>query len=56
MKLQRQKAREYKGKSIYKWVVVIPPDDIKKLGWKEGMNLSGEILNMKFFCIKPSTN
>ena len=44
MKLQRQKAREYKGKPIYKWVIVIPPEDIDKLGWKEGDELIGSPL------------
>ncbi len=47
MILQKQKAREYKGKPIYKYVVVIPPEDIKKLGWKEGKNLEGTIVNNK---------
>jgi bifunctional DNA-binding transcriptional regulator/antitoxin component of YhaV-PrlF toxin-antitoxin module len=41
MKLQRQKAYEYKGKTKYKWVIVIPSEDIEKLGWKEGMELEG---------------
>ena len=43
MKLQRQKAREYKGKTIYKWVIVIPPEDIEKLSWKEGEKLIGKV-------------
>ena len=47
MKLQKQKAREYKGKPIYKWVIVIPPEDIEKLGWKEGMELDGDVIKDK---------
>ncbi len=39
MKLQRQKAYEYKGKTKHKWVIIIPSEDIEKLGWKEGIEL-----------------
>lgn len=52
MKLQKHKAREYKGKPIYKWVIVIPPDDIKKLDWKHGDELSGIIFKNKQYHIK----
>lgn len=48
MKLQKVKAREYKGKPIYKWVITIPPKDIKKLGWREGMILNGKIVNNNY--------
>jgi bifunctional DNA-binding transcriptional regulator/antitoxin component of YhaV-PrlF toxin-antitoxin module len=47
MKLQKQKAREYKGKTIYKYVMVIPPKDIEELGWKEGKNLKGIVIKDK---------
>ena len=47
MKLQRQKAREYKDKPIYKYVVVIPPKDIEQLGWKEGNELEGIVIKDK---------
>ena len=53
MKLQRQKAREYKGESIYKWVIVIPPEDIKKLGWKEGDQLSGVVKLPDRYILEP---
>jgi bifunctional DNA-binding transcriptional regulator/antitoxin component of YhaV-PrlF toxin-antitoxin module len=39
MRLQKQLSRKAKGKSYPKYVVTIPPKDIKKLGWKEGMEL-----------------
>lgn len=45
MKLQKQKAREYKDKPIYKWIIAIPPKDIKKLGWKEGHELKGTVID-----------
>lgn len=47
MKLQRQKAREYKNKPIYKWVIVIPPADIEKLGWEPQDELIGTVINSK---------
>lgn len=49
MRLQRLKAREYKGKTIYKWVIVVPPKDIEELGWKEGNELEGTILKGGYF-------
>ncbi len=52
MKLQKVRAREYKGKPIYKYMIVIPPKDIEKLGWKEGMELEGTaIKNKGYFLI-----
>ena len=44
MKLQKVKAREYKGKPIYKYMIVIPPKDIEELGWREGMELEGRVV------------
>lgn len=39
MKLQRQVAYKYKGKTHYKFVVIIPENMINELGWKEGQEL-----------------
>jgi bifunctional DNA-binding transcriptional regulator/antitoxin component of YhaV-PrlF toxin-antitoxin module len=36
MKLQKRLGRIYKGKKYYKWVVVIPEDDVIDAGFKEG--------------------
>jgi len=49
MKLQKHKAREYKGKSIYKYTIVIPPKDIEKLGWNGGIELEGTVDNKGYF-------
>jgi len=51
MKLQKQKAREYKGKTIYKYVIVIPPKDIGELGWTEGIKVEGTVINGKGYFI-----
>ena len=45
--LSIQKAREYKGKPIYKFVIVIPPGDIEKLNWRPQNKLKGTIINGK---------
>jgi len=47
MKLQKQKAREYKGKPIYKYIIVIPPKDIVELDWIEGIELDTLIIKDK---------
>ena len=47
MQLQKQKAREYKGKQIYKYTIVVPPQDIKELGWKQGQKLEGTVVKNK---------
>lgn len=39
MRLQKQKTREVKGKEYFRWTVVIPPDEVEELGWKEGSEL-----------------
>ncbi len=39
MRLQKQKTREVKGTEYFRWTVVIPPEEVKGLGWKEGEEL-----------------
>ena len=39
MKLQKQLSRKVGNEEYAKWVVVIPPEKIKEMGWKEGMEL-----------------
>jgi len=51
MKLQKVKAKEYKGKTIYKWLIVIPPKDVKELGWKEGIELEGVVVKGKGYFV-----
>lgn len=53
MKLQKQKTREVKGKEYHRWTVVIPPDEIEKLGWKEGEELQPKAQGKKLI-IEPS--
>lgn len=48
MKLQRQKTK-VKGREYSKWVIIIPPKDIEKLGWKEGEELEGIVVKCGYF-------
>lgn len=45
MKLQKQLSRKVGNKEYSKWVVTIPPMQIKALGWREGEYLESEIKN-----------
>lgn len=52
MKLQKQLSRKI-GKKIYpKWLIVIPPEKIKEVGWKEGVELRADIKDGKII-LKP---
>lgn len=42
MKLQKRLSRIYKGKSYYKYILVISEKDIKKAGFKEGEILKSQ--------------
>ena len=54
MRLQKQKARKYKDKQIYKWVIVIPPKDIEQLGWEKGIKLEGTAIKEKGYFLSKS--
>lgn len=43
MHLQKQLSRKYEGKEYAKWVIVIKPKTIEKLGWKDGEELEAEV-------------
>ena len=43
MRLQKQLSKKIGEKEYPKWVLVIPPKYIKKLGWKGGEELEAEI-------------
>jgi len=47
MKLQKQLSRKVGNKEYPKWVITIPPKQIKALGWKEGEYLEGKINNQE---------
>jgi hypothetical protein len=39
MRLQKHGSRKVEGKEYFKWTIVIPPEEVKALGWKEGEEL-----------------
>ena len=43
MKLQKRLSRKYKNKTYYKYLIVLPEDDIIKSGIKEGEELISEV-------------
>jgi len=47
MKLQKQLSRKVGNTEYAKWVIVIPPEIIKELEWKEGQDLETEIKDKK---------
>jgi hypothetical protein len=47
MKLQKQLSRKYGGKEYAKYVIVVKPELIRKLGWKDGEKLEPEVQGEK---------
>jgi len=43
LKLQKQLSRKTEEMEYAKWVIVVPPATVKKLGWKEGAELDTEV-------------
>lgn len=39
MRIQKQTTRQGKGKKYYKYVIVLPPGIVKRLGWSKGTEL-----------------
>jgi len=54
MILYKQKIKDHEGKNKDNWVIVIPPEDIEKLGWMEGMKLSGIVKLPSTYVLVPS--
>ncbi len=47
MIIQKAKAYEYKGKTKYKYTIVVPEKDMEKLGWDKGTELKGTVVENK---------
>jgi hypothetical protein len=43
MKLQKRFNRKVGNKEYDKWIVNIPPEDVTRLGWKDGTDLDLKI-------------
>lgn len=53
MIIQKAKAYEYKGKTKYKYTIVVPPKDMEKLGWNKGTKLEGTIVKDSGYFLSP---
>lgn len=47
MKLQKHLASVVKGKEYCKWVIIIPSSQVKKLKWREGIELESKVKGTK---------
>lgn len=45
MQLQKRLSRKIGTKEYIKWVITIPPEEVKKLEWKAGQVLDARIEN-----------
>lgn len=56
MRLQKHLNRKVEDKEYAKYVVVIPPEHIEELGWKEGQELKPEVKGKKLLISPKETN
>ncbi len=55
MRLQKHLNRKVEDKEYTKYVVIIPPEHIEKLGWEEGQELEPEVKGKKLL-ISPKSD
>lgn len=54
MQLQKHISKKIKDVEYSKWVIVIPSDQVKELGWQKGTHLESSISNDKIIIKKKS--
>jgi antitoxin component of MazEF toxin-antitoxin module len=54
MRLQRQTSRKVGNKEYSKYVIIVPPDRIDKLGWHEGEELTDQVQGKKLVITSKS--
>ena len=52
MSLMRQISRQVGNNEYAKWMIIIPPSAVEKLGWKEGQELESQVKG-RILVIKP---
>lgn len=52
MRLQKQLSRKYEGKEYAKYVLVVKPKLIEKLGWEDGEELEANVKGDKLIIEK----
>ena len=55
VKLQKRFAYKYKDKDHYKFVVTVPTEEIEKMGWDSGSDLTWSYSNNSLV-LKPKEN
>lgn len=43
MRLQKARNRVVKGKAYDKWIIVLPPEEVARLGWRSGTELESTV-------------
>jgi hypothetical protein len=43
VKLHKVVNREYRGKTYYRWILMVPPKVVGELGWREGEEIAMEV-------------
>lgn len=56
MRLQKQVNRVVEDKEYSKYVIIVPPEDVEKLEWKEGEELSHEVKEQALIIRKAITS
>ena len=56
MRLQKQVNRVVEDKEYSKYVIIVPPEDVQKLEWKEGEELSHEVKEQALIIRKAITS
>ncbi len=56
MKLQKQVTRRIEETEYAKYVVIIPPDRIEQLGWREGQELDSQVQGRRLVIVSKSDN
>jgi len=54
MKLQKQKTRKVGNKEYSKYVIIVPPDRVERLGWQEGEELTDQVQGKKLIISSKS--
>lgn len=53
MRLQRVITRKRGQKTYYKYLIIVPPEIVEILGWKDGLELAPEVRG-KVLLVKPA--
>jgi bifunctional DNA-binding transcriptional regulator/antitoxin component of YhaV-PrlF toxin-antitoxin module len=56
MRLQKQVNRVVEDKEYSKYVIIVPPEDVEKLEWKEGEELAHEVKEQALIIRKATSS